>query len=439
MSSINLDGLVEPHRVHRSIYVDPDVFAAEMERVFGGAWVYLAHESQVPEPNDFTTARLGLRAVIVTRDSDGELHALFNRCSHRASTVCQSECGAARNFQCSYHGWTYSNRGDLVNIPFPEGYPDGFDRADHGLRQAPRLGLYRGLVFATLNPDAPALIDWLGPAAPLIDEFVDRSPGGRIELRNRQRMIYKGNWKLAWDNAADGLHPTFAHRSFLVLNERQHGGSRSLSQFKASPDDTGMYGDDLGNGHMFVDQRPGLARSFWETQRPVPGREWYADRIRAEYPDSGDEVLEAVPGSMVNLSIFPNLLIKGNHLEVVDPVSVDETRLHTWVAAAAGAPEEVNVMRMRIAEDFPSLGNPDDLELFERCQQGLGIAEIEWVDMSKGLGHPDQQVLDGGVRRGPVTHEGPMRGYIRAWLELMESDPPLEVAGPGPVLCEAAG
>ena len=66
-------------------------------------------------------------------------------------------------------------------------------------------------------PEAPALIDWLGPAAPLIDEFVDRSPGGRIELRNRQRMIYKGNWKLAWDNAADGLHPTFAHRSFLVV------------------------------------------------------------------------------------------------------------------------------------------------------------------------------------------------------------------------------
>ena len=436
---IDLDGLVEPHRVHRSIYVDPAVFAAEMDRVFGGAWVYLAHESQVPEPNDFAVSRLGLRSVIVTRDADGELHALFNRCSHRASTVCQQEGGAARNFQCSYHGWTYSNRGDLVNVPFAEGYPDGFDRADHGLRQAPRLGTYRGLVFATLNPEAPALIDWLGPAGPLIDEFVDRSPGGRIELRNRQRMIYKGNWKLAWDNAADGLHPTFAHRSFLVLNERQHGGSRSLSQFKASPDDTGMYGDDLGHGHMFVDQRPGLGRSFWETQRPVPGKEWYADRIRSEHPDSGDEVLEMAPGSMVNLSIFPNLLIKGNHLEVVDPVSVDETRLHTWAAAAAGAPEEVNVMRMRIAEDFPSLGNPDDLELFERCQQGLGIAEIEWVDMSKGLGHPDQRVLDGGVRRGPVTHEGPMRGYIRAWLELMESDPPLEVAGPGPVPCETAG
>ena len=432
-----LDALVQPHRVHRRAYTDPDIFAAEMSKVFGGAWVYLAHESQVPEPNDFITARMGLRPLIITRDADGGLHALFNRCAHRASTVCQSECGAARRFQCSYHGWTYSNRGELVNLPFAEGYPADFDRADHGLAQVPRLGTYRGLIFGTLNLDAPSLADWLGPAGPLIDEFVDRSPSGRIEVRNCQRMIYRGNWKLAWDNAGDGLHPTFAHRSFVLLNERQHGGARSLSQFKASPDDTGMYGADLGNGHMFVDQRPGLQQSFWETQRPVPGREWYADRLAEQYGDDTAEVLEMAPGSMINLSVFPNLLIKGNHLETVDPVSVGETRLHTWVAAAEGAPEEVNVLRMRIAEDFPSLGNPDDLEIFERCQEGLAIAEVEWVDMSKGLGHDAEEVTDDGVRRAPVTHEGPMRGYLRAWLDLMSADAKLTTAGPGEVSCRS--
>ena len=435
----DLSRLVEPHRVHRSIYVDPEIFAEEMDKIFGGTWVYLAHESQVPEPNDFMTTRLGLRPVIVTRDSDGDLRALFNRCAHRASIVCQDECGSAKRFQCPYHGWTYSNRGDLVNVPFPAGYPEDFDNAEHGLLQVPRLATYRGLIFATLSPDAPSLRDWLGPAAPLIGEFVDRSPTGRIELRNRQRMIYQGNWKLAWDNAGDGLHPTFAHRSFLVLNERQHGGSKSLSQFKSSPDDTGMYGEDLGHGHMFVDQRPGLSKSFWETQRPVPGREWYAERIEAKYGDSSAEVKELAPGSMINLSIFPNLLIKGNHIETIDPISVAETRLHTWVAAAADAPEEVNVLRMRIAEDFPSLGNPDDLELFERCQLGLGIAEIEWIDMSKGFGDPAEEVSDEGVRRGPVTHEVPMRGYIRAWRELMEADPKRVVVGPGGVVREVAG
>ena len=427
----DLDALIQPHRVHRSLYTDSDIFVAEMERIFGGAWVYLAHESQLPEPNDFITTRMGLRPLILTRDSDGGLHGLFNRCAHRASTVCQSECGSARRFQCSYHGWTYSNRGELVNVPFIEGYPPEFDKSDHGLALLPRLGTYRGLVFGTLNLDAPTLAEWLGPAGPLIDEFVDRSPAGRIEVRNCQRMIFRGNWKLAWDNAGDGLHPTFAHRSFLVLNERRHGGTRSLSQFKASPDDTGMYGLDLGHGHMFVDQRPGLQQSFWDTQRPVPGREWYADRVSERFGDDAAGVLEMAPGSMVNLSIFPNLLIKGNTLETVDPVSVGETRLHTWVAAAEGAPDEVNVLRMRIAEDFPSLGNPDDLEIFERCQEGLAIGEVEWVDMSKGLGHEAEEVTADGVRRAPVTHEGPMRGYLRAWLELMSADAKLTTARAG--------
>jgi len=430
----DLEQLVEPHRVHRAVYTDPAIFAEEMDKVFGGTWVYVAHESQVPNPNDFFTTRLGLRPVIVTRDGDGELHVLFNRCAHRASTVCQEECGSARNFQCGYHGWTYSNRGDLVNVPFPTGYAEGLERSGRGLAQVPRLATHRGLIFATLNMDAPSLAEWLGPAAELIDGFVDRSPTGRIQVRNCQRMHFRGNWKLVWDNAGDGLHATFTHRSFMLLNEKRHGGARSLSQFKSNPDSAGMYADDLGNGHMFVDQRPGLKTSFWGTQRPIPGKETYGQRITDEFGDDAESVLEMAPGSMINLSIFPNLLIKGNTFETVDPLSVGETRLHTWVVAADGAPDDVNVLRMRIAEDFPSLGNPDDLEMFERCQDGLAIPEVEWVDMSKGI--DDEVVLDNGVRRGQVTYETPMRGYLKAWKSLMDADPKRVVCGPDDVVRE---
>ena len=101
--------LVQAHRVHRSIYTEPEIFDQEMAKIFGGTWVYVAHESQIPEPNDFITTHLGRRELIVTRDRDGQLRALFNRCSHRASTVCQQDQGSAEHFQCSYHGWTYSN------------------------------------------------------------------------------------------------------------------------------------------------------------------------------------------------------------------------------------------------------------------------------------------------------------------------------------------
>lgn len=421
--SVILDDLVQPGRVHRRAYTDPDVFALEMDRVFGGTWVYLGHESQVAGPNDFVATHLGLRPVLLTRDADGELHALFNRCSHRASVICHERQGTARNFQCGYHGWTFSNRGALASVPYPTGYDDErFDKNGRGLRQIPRLASYRGLVFGTLNVDAPRIGEWLGAARGPLDYFIDRVPGGGLEVRNCQRLVFEGNWKLAWDNAGDGLHPTFAHRSWVLMNEKRYGEGKSLGQFKNSPDSTGMYGEDLGNGHIIVDQRPGMSRSFWETQRPVPGKETFGQMIRGSEPADADDVLEMVPGSMINLSIFPNLLVKGNQFEVVQPLAPDRTRLNTWVVAGRDVPREVNILRMRIAEDFVSLGNPDDLELFERCQRGLAVGEVEWVDMSKGLGDPLEAVTASGTTRAPVTYETPIRGYIDEWRRLVGSD-----------------
>ncbi|MCU1457449.1 MAG: (2Fe-2S)-binding protein [Actinomycetia bacterium] len=425
MESRDLDALVYPERVHRSIYVDPAIFAEEMTKIFGGIWVYLAHESQIPEPNDFTTTELGRRPLIITRAADGEIHALINRCAHRASTVCQTDCGNAKRFTCGYHGWTYGNDGALVGLPYPKGYPDSFDRDAHGLRGLPRVESYRGFVFGSLNPEVGDLVEWLGAARPYLDYFIDRAPGGRIEVRNKHRLSFAGNWKLAWDNAGDGLHATYAHKSFAMLNEERYGGGRSLSQFKHTPDDTGMFGEDLGHGHIFVDQRPGITGSFWETQRPIPGKETAAAGIHDDHEaDAAAALLEAAPGSMINLSIFPNLLIKGNQLEILTPRSVDRSDLHLWVCAAPDAPDEVNTLRMRIAEDFPTFGNPDDIEIYERCQRGLQIEEVEWCDTSKGIGLEDVEMREGSeVRRSAVTYETPIRGYLREWKRLMASDP----------------
>ena len=418
------DMLVQPGRAHRSIYVDDDIFAEEMSKIFGGTWVFLVHESQIAEPNDFVTTRLGLRSLIVTRDQDGAIHAFLNRCSHRASTVCQEEDGNAKRFTCGYHGWTYSNTGALVGLPYPNGYPIDFDRSDRGLHALPRLASYRGFVFGSLNPDVPELDKWLGPARPYLDYFIDRVPDGELEVRNSHRLRFKGNWKLAWDNAGDGLHATYTHRSFALLNDKLHGGGRSLTSFMHSPDDTGMFSEDLGHGHMFLDQRPGLKSSFWQTQRPVPGTEAFEQTIVDQHGrDLADELLEMVPGSMINLSIFPNLLIKGNQMEVVTPLATGETELVLWVTAAKKAPDEVNTLRMRIAEDFTTIGNPDDIEMFERCQAGLMVPEVEWVDMSKGLGTEEIESRDGiQVRRSPVTYDTLMRGYLEEWKRLMATD-----------------
>jgi phenylpropionate dioxygenase-like ring-hydroxylating dioxygenase large terminal subunit len=282
------DDLVQEHRVHRSLYTDPSIFAEEMIKVFGGTWVYLGHETEIPRQNDFVARRLGLRPIILTRGGDGRIHALLNRCSHRAATVCRQSEGSARHFICGYHGWTYSNIGELVSVPGEDAYGPEFRRSNYDLAKIPRLENYRGFIFGTLNRDAPALVEHLGTARPLIDQWLDRYPGAELIVRSAaHRMVMRANWKLVYDNAGDGYHPPFSHRSLLRMTARRYGADRDMSYFgTGDPDDCRMYTQSLINGHTFFDQRLEMhADSAWRRQRPQPGREAYEAQLRERLGD----------------------------------------------------------------------------------------------------------------------------------------------------------
>ena len=57
------DALVQPDRAHRILYTDPAVFQEEMTKVFGAVWVYLGHESQIPNNDDFIATKLGYGGI----------------------------------------------------------------------------------------------------------------------------------------------------------------------------------------------------------------------------------------------------------------------------------------------------------------------------------------------------------------------------------------
>ena len=136
--------------------------------------------------------------------------------------------------------------------------------------------------------------------------------------------------------------------------------------------------------------------------------------------DEGKEALELAPGYGVNLNIFPNLMILANQIQVVEPMSIDKTALSWYATRLKGADENVNVLRMRIGEDFPNFGEVDDLEMFELCWQGLKAAEVEWINTSReGERVPKD---DDGVLRATVTDEAPLRGFLGAYREYMKRE-----------------
>ena len=67
-----IQSLVHRDRVHRSLYLDPEVFDLEMHKIFGGTWVYVGHDSLVPKPGDYITTRIGKQPVVLSRHADGE-------------------------------------------------------------------------------------------------------------------------------------------------------------------------------------------------------------------------------------------------------------------------------------------------------------------------------------------------------------------------------
>ncbi len=418
LNPADLDKLIQPDRVHRRLYTDPALFELEMERIFGGTWSYLGHDSEIPQPGSFVRRTLGRRPILLTRGRDGQIYGLFNRCTHRGTLLVTADKGCSKRLTCPYHGWCFDLDGYLHTLPVAESYASPHKASFH-LGQL-QVETHRGLIFGTLAADPLKLEDWLGAALPWLDEHLNRHPNGCIRVLNSPvRLEFAGNWKLLWDNAADGIHATFAHRSYNQLGRR----AKTETVLARNPTRTPMVSQTLDHGHCVVDQRPGIPGGPWSTMRQLPTREELEGSLRAQHLP---ELLDLATGNMVNLSLFPNLILVGNQLMVVEPLAVDRTRITLYLAVVVEGPEAINLLRLRVDEDFVSFGTPDDLAIFERIQEGLGIPEEEWLDISREDQAGDVRD-DWGRVTGSIASEAPIRAYWQEWKRLMRDPVPLQV------------
>lgn len=207
--------LIREDRVHRDVYLDPDIFDLEMDRIFGRAWVFVGHDSQVPNAGDFFTTNVGREPVIMVRQTSGDVRVLHNRCAHKGSKLTGKVQGSCKGFRCPYHGWTYRLDGRLAGVPAREGYDNTrFDRKspEFSMREVARCASYRGFVFATLDPAAPDLPEFLGDAAATLDNIANRAPEGEVEVAGPPlRYLHDANWKMFIENLNDAMHPMVAH------------------------------------------------------------------------------------------------------------------------------------------------------------------------------------------------------------------------------------
>lgn len=364
------------------IYSDPAVFGMELERIWYRTWLLVGHESEIAKPGDFKTTYLGKKPVILCRDEKGQIQVLLNSCRHRGTMVCREKSGNTRVFQCMYHAWAYSTDGTLTGVPGMKSYGKEFRMSDFNLGRLPRVESYRGIVFASFDPDVRPLAEHLGNAKAYIDQAV----GAGSEVIGIHDYEYRGNWKLHLENTIDGYHPRYLHRMFAVAGLWSTGTAH-----------------DLGNGHGVL---------VWAN----------AEAKGRSGSELGLDASETMPDNSRALVIFPNMVLVHIadliNLRMVIPSANDRTRIYTTALGLRGEPADVRMRRatqLSAAQGPAGVAGADDIELFEALQEGIAAAPDEgmWLDMSRG---PKDSPV------GDLEDETAMRSCYKEWRRLMATD-----------------
>jgi phenylpropionate dioxygenase-like ring-hydroxylating dioxygenase large terminal subunit len=420
--------LVRDGAVHSAAYVDPAVFAREEERIFRRAWLYVGHESEVPNPGDYVLRHLGPEEVLLVRQENGVLSLLHNRCAHRGARLVAQPAGNARQLRCPYHAWTYRLDGRLAGVPLPDDYPE---KPAADLRVA-RVESYRGFVFGSHAAAGPGLAEFLGGLASAFDNMVDRAPQGRVaRFGGALRLEYRGNWKMFMENAVDLVHPGYVHRSSVEAARShpealeadaltQQGAQMFLANALQGREWRQVPLHAYPGGHVYMG-------GFYRAGVIAPERE---DAIFTRYrrllvERHGEEKTKAILGvDRFNNLVWPNVSVNSRFgvMRVVQPLAVDRTVVELHCFRLEGAPPEMHELTVQFANlagSPASLVASDDLEIFERCQRGLAAAASDWIDMRRGvLG--DRPQADGSVL-GEGTSELAVRHQFAAWRRYMSA------------------
>tara|TARA_R110002124_G_scaffold131203_1_gene293335 strand:+ start:25783 stop:27123 length:1341 start_codon:yes stop_codon:yes gene_type:complete len=426
--------LVQVNQVHRDVYINEDIYALEMKNVFANAWVFVGHESQTPNKGDYFSSQVGDQPVIQVRHKADDIHVLYNRCPHKGTKIVIDRQGnTGKFFRCPYHAWSFKTDGCLLAIPLKKGYEGtGLEETDSGkgMKAVGAVKNYRGFIFARLAEEGISFEDFFGDSLSSLDNMVDRSPEGRLEVVGSPlRYLHHCNWKMLVENQTDTCHPMVAHESSAGTAVKLY---EELDLPEGAPKPPAMeiiapfmspyeFFEGMGirtwpNGHGHT----GVNHSIHSDYSAIPG---YFEAMSETY---GTEKAKSIlDENRHNTVYFPNIMIKGpiQQLRNFIPLAANKTVVESYIYRLVGAPDELTArtaMYNRMINAPTSIVGHDDLEMYERAQEGLHANGMEWVNIQRLL-EDDEDYDQEAVLNG--TTERQMRNQFNAWRKFMTYNP----------------
>jgi len=425
--------------VSRELYNNPDIFEQEQEQIYSRCWLFLGHESQLPNPGDFIVSRMGTEEVLVVRDrKDHKIRAFLNSYAHRGMKVCRYDQGNALVFTCPFHAWTYDTQGKLAGLAYQHAensYNGEVDRAQWGLYEVGQFKNYYGSLWATWDKNAPSFEDYVGPFAEGIRYDCEASDGEEagIEVFTPfQKWRLPSNWKVpAFSSSTDLTHGAMTHRSVNAAAIGPDRGTMSGGERHKRrgdwPSDRYAVGDhNLGHGGNwtvfektgvpeYVDSwfEAGVDDYFRETQ--AKKAEKYKDQILPPHGHEGG-----------HFCVFPNFIMDSWRWRWWHPHSVGVVERWSLFGVDKAAPKHVkDAVRHYVMRYNGPTGTTesDDMENWNYVQQASmgAIARKHAYYFANGLGRGEEsQQYPGLVFNGSHTEEAHRARFSR-WLAFMEA------------------
>ncbi|MBS0474089.1 MAG: Rieske 2Fe-2S domain-containing protein [Proteobacteria bacterium] len=403
--------------VSRRAFTDEAVYKIEKERIFGRAWLYLAHESELKASGDFVTTYMGETPVIVARGPDGRINASVNSCTHRGVAVCHVERGHASRFICPYHNWTFGMDGRLLAIPQQGKIERPVDKARLGLRQVPRVESYAGLIFGSFDPDVAPLEQYLGNMRFYLDNYFARFADGVEVVGAPHKWRLAANWKLPVENQlGDVGHGPFLHGAVL-------GGRDAIAEIEA-------YGF-----NMVPEPGHGAAIRLLPPETPLASRMWGSENGSASAFSAETQAflldtqrqMEDRLGSVharikgLTYGVYPNFsfLWANSTIRVSHPRGPGKVEYWSWWVVPAGAPESVKRELQGVYNGFFGPGGLLEQEDSDAWAQQYAGSAIDYMDDHPyyyGLGAGEEEVhpLLPGVA-GSCYNEHYARQFYLRW------------------------
>lgn len=191
-------------------FVHPEVYRADIERIWRAGWLFAGHSCEVREPGDYLVVPVDTDSILVVRGEGGALHAMHNVCRHRGSALCDEPCGRLTRIVCPYHQWAYGLDGRLLAW---RGMQPSLSKEDFALH-AVQAREVEGLIFIHLGREPAPFEAAEACLAPLL-----RPQGlARAKVARRADYLVHANWKVVWENNRECYHCNVNHPQYIRAN-----------------------------------------------------------------------------------------------------------------------------------------------------------------------------------------------------------------------------